>query len=58
MRNPDTFFHAVHVLKLLDPRERHMAFYCAMYWSEEKLELAEANGRLPFDDEPRATVVQ
>lgn len=44
---PNEFFHAVHALRRLPQRYRLMAVYAADWWSEEKLETAEANGDLP-----------
>ena len=60
MSNSDQFYSAVETLKQLPPRLRFMALYVAMYWSDEKLELAEANGLLPFEDElkPKIAIVQ
>jgi hypothetical protein len=51
MTNSDEFFHAVHALKMLPPRMRYLAHYASVWWSDERLETAEAHGLLPFDDE-------
>jgi hypothetical protein len=41
------FYRAVTILRRLHPRYRHHALYAAMFWSDERLLNAEANGDLP-----------
>jgi hypothetical protein len=41
------FFRVVTLLRQMHPRYRHHALYAAMFWTDERLLSAEANGDLP-----------
>jgi hypothetical protein len=41
------FYAAVHRLRALSPRWKLIALYAAEHWSNERLDVAEANGDVP-----------
>jgi hypothetical protein len=41
------FYRAVRLLRGMSPDHAVLALFAAMFWSDEKLDLAESNGDLP-----------